>query len=326
MSASPRRKGERPTLSVVLPHYNHAKLITRALDAFLEQSVQADEILILDDCSTDNSVEVIREYADKHPHIRLYEAPENGGVCVNANRGLEMVSGEFVYWAASDDFILPGFFEKSLDLLAEHPEAKMSCTIGDWRDEESGMTSHVGGAMGDQPAWYPPADALQLEKQGRLLIPSNTILWHRETLIALGGLDAELKWHSDWFLYMTFAYRHGFCFVPEPLAVFSLHPGGLSARTPDKEEEHREVLDGILRRLDSDEFRDIRQPIQESGALFVFGSPMRKLLESDPEYRGFLTPLFLRKCRWHAFKMWLKPRLPKWLGEALLRLVGSKRG
>lgn len=324
MSDSPRKQGQRPTLSVVLPHYNHAKLITRALDAFVSQSVQADEILILDDCSTDNSIEVIQEYVDKYPIIKLYKAHENAGTCINANRGLTMVTGEFVYWAASDDFIHPGFFEKSLNMLAEHPEAKMSCTIGDWRDEVTGLVSHIGGQMGDKACYYKPSEVVELEKAGRLMIPSNTILWNRETLIQLGGLNAELAWHSDWFLYTTYAFRHGFCYIPEALAVFCLHPGGLSARTPDKAEAHKVVLRNILEYLDSDQYRDLREPIRESGALFIFGSPMRQLLRSEPKFRPYLTPLFLKKNRWYSFKMWLKPLLPKWLGEVLLRIIKSK--
>lgn len=325
MAYPKRKQGERPTLSVVLPHYNHAKLITRALDAFVSQSVQADEILILDDCSTDNSVEVIQEYVDKYPNVKLYRAEKNAGTCINANRGLTMVTGEFVYWAASDDYIHPGFFEKSLDMLAAHPEAMMSCTIGDWRDEVTGLISHVGGQMGDKPAYYNPNDVVWLEKTGRLMIPSNTILWHRETLIELGGLNADLKWHSDWFLYTTYAFRYGFCYIPEPLAVFSLHPGGLSARTPDKEAAHKVVLQNILNYLESDEYGDLRDPLCESGALFIFGTPMRRLLRTDPKYKDYLTPLFLRKSRWYSFKMWLKPLLPAWLGDLLLRLIGSKR-
>jgi len=325
MASLPRRKGQRPTLSVVLPHYNHATLIRRALDAMVSQSVQADEILVLDDCSTDNSIEVIQEYVDRYPNVKLYRAPENAGTCVNANRGLSMVSGEFVYWAASDDYIHPGFFEKSLNLLAKYPQARMSCTIGDWRDEVTGLISHIGGQMGNEPRYFSPDDVVWLEKTGRLMIPSNTILWHRQTLLELGGLNPALKWHSDWFLYTTFAFRYGFCYVPEPLAVFSLHPGGLSARTPDKEAAHRVVLQNILDYLESDEFADLREPIRESGALFIFGTPMRKLLQSDPKYADYLTPLYLRKSRWYSFKMWLKPLLPAWLGDLLLRLTGAKR-
>lgn len=321
---SKRQKGQRPTLSVVLPHYNHAKLITRALDAFVKQSVQADEILVLDDCSTDNSVEVIQEYVDKYPNVKLYRAPENAGTCINANRGLKMVTGEFVYWAASDDYVHPGFFEKSLDMLAEYPEAMMSCTIGDWRDEVTGLVSHLGGQMGDRPTFYSPDEVVELEKAGRLMIPSNTILWHRETLLELGGLNAELKWHSDWFLYTTYAFRYGFCYVPEPLAVFSLHPGGLSARTPDKAEAHQQVLRNILEYLESDDYRDLKEPIRESAALFIFGTPMRQLMQGEPKYSEYLTPLFLRKNRWYSFKMWLKPLLPKWLGEIALKLTGAR--
>ena len=317
---------KRPTLSVILPHYNHEKLLPRALDSYLNQSVQADEILVMDDCSTDGSIAIIEEYARKYPSVRLYQAPKNVGNIVNGNLGLEMVEGDFIYWAASDDFVHPGFFEKSLDLLAEHPDARISCTVGDWRDEKSGLITHIGTKMGDRPSYLSPVDVEELEKAGRLQIPSNTILWHRQTLLELGGLDSELKWHCDWFLYTMMALRYGVCFVPEALAVFFMHPAGLSARTPEKEAAHQVVLKNILEALESERFADLKRPICDSGALYIFGSPMRRLISGDRRFREYLTPLYLRKSRWHSFKTWLKPLMPRWISELILRMIGAKSG
>ena len=60
-----------PTLSVVLPNYNHARYLPRALDALLSQELPADEIIVVDDCSTDASQEIVSRYEARYPSIRL---------------------------------------------------------------------------------------------------------------------------------------------------------------------------------------------------------------------------------------------------------------
>ena len=89
-----------PTLSVVLPNYNHAKFIGRALAALLGQERAADEIIVIDDGSTDDSVAVIERIAATAPAIRLLRNPNNVGVIPTLQRGLEAARGKYVYFAA----------------------------------------------------------------------------------------------------------------------------------------------------------------------------------------------------------------------------------
>src|SRR5579864_5922652 len=116
-----------PTLSVVVPNCNHAKFIGRALAALLSQERVADEIIVIDDGSTDDSVAVIARIAAEAPAIRLLRNPGNVGVIPTLQRGLEAARGKYVYFAASDDWVLPGFFALALRRLEAEPDTGLFC-------------------------------------------------------------------------------------------------------------------------------------------------------------------------------------------------------
>src|ERR1700730_209184 len=116
-----------PALSVILPNYNHAKLIGRALAALLGQERAADEIIVIDDGSTDDSVAVIERIAATAPALRLLRNPTNMGVIPTLQRGLEAARGKYVYFAASDDWVLPGFFALALRRLGADPDMGLFC-------------------------------------------------------------------------------------------------------------------------------------------------------------------------------------------------------
>src|ERR1700685_2382100 len=105
------------TLSVVLPNYNHATLIGRALQALMAQERAPDEIIVIDDASTDDSIAVIERFPAGVPSINVLRNPGNLGVIATLERGLRAARGTPVYFAAADDFVLPGFFETALRRL-----------------------------------------------------------------------------------------------------------------------------------------------------------------------------------------------------------------
>src|SRR5205809_2814761 len=121
-----------PSLSVVVPNYNHSQFLPAALGAILEQSVPASEVIVIDDASTDNSLEILNGFARKHPNLKVHRNEKNQGVLFGMRRGIELARSDYVLFAAADDQVLPGFFEKSLRLLARHPEAGLSCTVSTW--------------------------------------------------------------------------------------------------------------------------------------------------------------------------------------------------
>jgi len=119
-----------PTLSVMMPNYNHARYIPEALDAMLGQSYRPFEIVIIDDGSTDDSVKVLDGYRERFPdRIQLIRNETNLGLPRNLQRLLDMAKGDYIYIPAFDDLVLPGFLERSMSLLGRHPAAGLCSTV-----------------------------------------------------------------------------------------------------------------------------------------------------------------------------------------------------
>ncbi|HEX5220220.1 MAG TPA: glycosyltransferase family 2 protein [Verrucomicrobiae bacterium] len=312
-----------PTLSVVIPNYNHAHHLPRCLNALLNQSVQPHEIVVVDDASTDNSVEVIREFTRKHPCIKLLQNGQNQKVMHTTNRGIDAATGEFVYLQAADDEVLPGFLEKSLQLLAQHPQAGLSCTIGDWR-EYTGVHWHMGVGMTDRPAYLSPQDVVRLEQEGRFFIPGHSAIYRREALIKVGKLIPELSLYSDWFATTTLALRHGICVVPEPLAVFYIEPNTFFQNTRKDRQKNDGAIEHALRLLISPAFADVVDLFEQAGSLYICGEGTLRVLDQHQEFSRFRTARYLRKVKWHVRKVWLKKRAPAFLLNWYVRLAGYR--
>lgn len=107
-------------ISVIIPTYNAADTITRAIDSLLAQSQPVDEILIIDDGSTDNTAAIVRNYGDA---IR-YFYQENTGVSGALNYGMEQAKGEWIAVLAADDEWLPNFVTSSIQLISKNPDVK----------------------------------------------------------------------------------------------------------------------------------------------------------------------------------------------------------
>jgi len=110
-------------VSVVLPNYNHARDLPRALNALLQQRLSPFEIIVVDDASTDDSVAVIRQFQQRSPFIKLIQHRENRGAPAALNSGLSAATGKLIYFAAADDFTFPELFAAATTALREHPHA-----------------------------------------------------------------------------------------------------------------------------------------------------------------------------------------------------------
>lgn len=313
-----------PTLSIIIPNYNHGHCLPVAVNAILNQSAQPHEIIIIDDGSTDQSVETIQDLARQHPVIKFHRNGKNEGVCFTVNRGIDLAQGDYVFLAAADDEILSGFLEKSLRILAQHPQAGLSCTIGDWREAATGLNWHVGVGMAERPAYLSPQAMVELGRRGRLQMASHTVILKRSALIAAGKCIPQLKLHLDWFYVHVIGFRHGICVVPEPLAILNIFPNTYYQRCRRDKRVFREVLEYLLNLLNEPKYRDAASLIRESGSLFIFGIPMLKLLLTRSEDRRFITPTFLRKNLWHSTQVFVKRFTPASLGNMYFRIAGYR--
>jgi glycosyltransferase involved in cell wall biosynthesis len=313
-----------PSLSVVLPNYNHAHYLPTALTGLVNQSVPPLEIIVIDDCSQDNSVEVIEAFAQKHPTIKLVRNEKNSGVVFNLNRGLAMARGEYVTFPAADDELLPGFIEKSLRILGANPQAALCTTVGDWREQATGLNWHVGVGMTDVPAYLSPQRMEELERAGKLFIASHVMTARRDVLQAFGGFPPEMKWHADWFTNYVLGFRHGICVVPEPLGIANILPGSHYQSGHARKLAQREVLRTMLARLDQPDLSDAAERLRSSGALAIYGGAMRRLLWSEKPFRRWLTFTFLRKNLWRSTQLQLKKITPAWAGNLYFKFAGLR--
>lgn len=110
---------EEPLVSVIIPTYNRASIILRTIESVMAQTYQNLEIIIADDCSKDNTEEVVKAIQDKR--IRYIRNVKNQGASITRNNGVEAGKGEYVAFLDSDDVWLPNKIELQLPLLQTHP-------------------------------------------------------------------------------------------------------------------------------------------------------------------------------------------------------------
>src|SRR5581483_9009415 len=192
-----------PTLSVVLPNYNHSAHLPATLESILGQSAPPTEVIIIDDCSTDNSVTVIEEFARRHSSIRFLRNEKNRGAVASFNRGIDEAKGDYLVMAPADDEMRPGFLEKSLHALGRYPQAGACSSVCQYRDMSSGLTWLLGTSLGNRPRFIGPDEMVALGRRGQLLVATSSMIVKRRDFLAVGKYRAELAWHCDWFAYFA---------------------------------------------------------------------------------------------------------------------------
>lgn len=111
-----------PQVSVIMPAYNVEKYIVEAIESILEQSFKDFEFIIIDDCSTDSTWEIIQRYAKQDDRISAVKNEQNLGIAGNRNKGLSLAHGKYIVWQDSDDISLPQRIEKQYLFMESHSE------------------------------------------------------------------------------------------------------------------------------------------------------------------------------------------------------------
>jgi glycosyltransferase involved in cell wall biosynthesis len=164
------------------------KFIGRALAALLGQERAADEVVVIDDGSTDDSVAVIERIAAATPAIRMLRNPNNIGVISTLQRGLEAARGKYVYFAASDDWIFPGcFFALALRRLEADPDVGLFC-------REAMLIA--GG--NNRPFVVRPARARKVPNHGIFCVRVPVVTAVPANISVIGEKVAEPRWSAPW--------------------------------------------------------------------------------------------------------------------------------
>ena len=109
-------------VSVLTPVYNTEKYVRQAIESILNQTFKDFEYIIVDDCSTDRTWEIVQEYAKRDSRIKLYRNEKNLYIAANRNVCLSKANGKYIVWQDADDISMPQRIEKQFKFMEEHPE------------------------------------------------------------------------------------------------------------------------------------------------------------------------------------------------------------
>jgi glycosyltransferase involved in cell wall biosynthesis len=241
-------------LSVVIPNYNHGALIGEAIRAFATQEPAPDEIIVIDDGSTDDSLARIAQLAGDYPMLRVITLEKNQGVIAALNRGLQAARGRYVIFGAADDLTHPGLFAATLGALERHPAAAFACTEGLIVEVDGG-----GGAEYRPPvlpsfeeAFFAPAQVSELLRRMDNWILVGTAVVRRDAIVEAGGFDPALRSFTDGLLFRQLALRHGFCFIPHLGMTWQVRASGYSRSEAADLERSLDLMRQAIQRMRAD--------------------------------------------------------------------------
>lgn len=218
-----------PIVSVVMPVYNGEKYLTEAVESILNQKFRDFEFLVIDDGSTDNSLNLLRQYAARDTRLQVITR-ENRGEAFTANELLTYARGEFVARMDQDDIALPNRFELQVNFLKENPKV---VALG-------GAYQMIDSAGRYLTTLIPPQTDIEIQQlnlAGHTAINNPTAMMRRMSMKLVGGYNIELHLVDDLDLWLRLGEVGELANLADVLLKYRLHDQSISAMAGMKQRD-----------------------------------------------------------------------------------------
>lgn len=220
-----------PSISVIVPNWNDSRYLPRCLRSVLEQETPPEELIVVDDASTDESVATIKSVILGNPRAQLLVNATNQGTNRTTNSALIRARSEYVLLLSANDYVLPGMFSRAKACLALSPGAGLWSAMAWLVDEDDRpIRLHPSPVVALKDAYLTSQRCATLALHAGNWFTGPTLIWHRATLLEVGGLDPAYGAAADLFTGLTLAGLRGAAYSPEPLAAARVHAGSYSSR------------------------------------------------------------------------------------------------
>ena len=206
MKTNPSRH---PNVSIITPSFNQGEFLEQAIDSVLSQNYKNLEYIIIDGGSTDNSVEIIKNY---EKHLSYWESKKDNGQGEAINRGISLAKGELVSWLNSDDCYLPNCINKLTNGLLNDPKSGL---IFAQVEVINSTNQHVG-------IFKPSKTDFNNILCFRSIIPQQASLFRKDVFHEVGGINENLHFALDHDLFLRIAYRYPIIQLDELLAQYRI--------------------------------------------------------------------------------------------------------
>ncbi len=278
-----------PRFSAVLINYNHGAYIAQALDAALNQTVPFDEVLIVDDASTDDSVALIEARIRDLPQARLVRNARNMGINTTLNIGTREATGDFIFIISADDRYSLEIVEWCKQAAERFPDAAMICGNARIWNVATGRERVFLLPFPQVLARYTRADMAGVAQHRNFTFYGGATIMNRQAMLELGGHLEALAWHADWFLYLLLACRYPFAVIPHECITVRQAEEQYSHACHDWKQQ-RPVIAALIHTLQKD-YPDTYDFFRNSALLPTYDIQALFLLLGDKTLRHYLTPL-----------------------------------
>lgn len=217
-----------PIVSIIVPNYNHSAFLPQRLESVFQQTFQDFEVILLDDASTDNSVEILRRYSN-HSKVSHFQVNKinSGNAFKQWKNGISLAKGEFIWIAESDDFCELTFLEEIISRINDNHVLAYSATVN--INEKAEVLGLNEWALGLDPArWLRDHENNGKEEIKNYLRYRNTIpnasavIFRKESFQSI-PFSVSMGFCGDWLFWTEILKKGSIIYVSRPLNYFRKH-------------------------------------------------------------------------------------------------------
>lgn len=289
-----------PKVSIIVPVYNVEKYLMKCLESLVNQTLEDIEIIVVNDGSTDNSKEILKDYQKRYPEKIKYLEKENGGLSDARNFGMPHATGEYIAFLDSDDYVELDLYEKMYKKAKEENSDLVECDF----------------------IWeYPQKNVIDTgiiyNNKKDMLVYARVVAWNK--LIKRSLLEEHkiefpkgLRYEDVEFFYKMLPYFNNVSFVKEPLIHYIQRDSSISKVQNERTKEIFTVLDNVINYYkEKDLYEEYKEELEYTYARLLLCSSLFRMVKiKDKKVRKEL----LNKT-WKS----LNEKFPNWKKNRILR-------
>ncbi len=239
-------ESERPLITVIVGCYNHAQYVEQCLDSVRRQTYANVQLVVFDDGSTDDSVQVIERWIAAHgAHCTFIRDGDNLGLCQRLNQALLIAAGEYVAMTAADDLWLPEKLERQVAILQAAPEHVALVYSDAYQMDAQGADLRRTYLEHCQAVPAPEGNVFRKLLEGNFVL-AQTALWRRTCYEKVGLYDESIS-TEDWDMWLRVSARFSFVFSPYVSAKYRIVQTSLWHELNSRPEGRRKLYSSYFR-------------------------------------------------------------------------------
>lgn len=279
-----------PIISIILPVYNGERFISQAIQSIRQQSFTNWELIIIDDCSTDNTPDILKKYVQLDCRIKVFRNAQNCKLPQSLNNGFKLAKGKYLTWTSDDNLLKQHFLQEMSVFLDTHPETMFVYSDYDLIDENSKV---IGTYIAESPKMLPVKNII-----------GASFMYRREVIDGIGEYDTTLFLIEDYEYWIRIYLKYNMACFNANLYQYRVHGNSLTAKKMSQVQRRRifvrkKYYDQLLERIIDD---DVLMAFYSTSRLYGLHEKRpgeTRLCKEHPKYIVMVAMAYIRRLkRW----------------------------